>query len=215
MLLLLLVDLDRLGLDLAKPGLGLERLGLGLERPGLGLERPGLGLDRLAREVADEVERPLLCAEDAARECAWESFWVLDPCKDRELYDSEPEAFCRGKPCKDRELYDSEPEAFCRGNPGVALMDLRILVDDSDIGGDGGVAVAAINDVFIGVVKIGDDTVDGPGERSNISGVCGVDGVRCKGAGFLRRPPCDSAFRSFSCIISVSTFSSDSSVRRC
>lgn len=95
-------------------------------------------------------------------------------------------------------------------------MDLRILVDDSDIGGDGGVAVAAISDVFIGgVANIGDDTVDGPGERSNISGVCGVDGVRCKGAGFLRRPPWDSAFRSLSCTISLSTFSSDNSVRRC
>lgn len=67
MLLLLLVDLERLGL-------GLEKLGLALEILGLGLERLGLGLERLAREVADVVERPLLCAEDVAREWAWESF---------------------------------------------------------------------------------------------------------------------------------------------
>jgi hypothetical protein len=161
------------------------------------LDRLGLAFDKLGRDVTDEIERPLLCAkEEVPREWEWEYFCVLDPCKDRE-----PKA--------------SEPEAFCRGKPGAALIDLRMLMDDSDIGGDGGVAVAAIRDVFMGgVAKIGDDTVDGPGERSKISGVCGVDGVRCKGAGFLRRTPCDSAFRSFSCTISVSTFSSDISVRR-
>lgn len=65
------------------------------------------------------------------------------------------------------------------------------------MGGDGGVAFAEANvsDNFVGgVVNIGEDTVDSPGERSITSGVCGVDGLRPKGAGRRRQPP----FRSFS-----------------
>lgn len=82
-------------------------------------------------------------------------------------------------------------------------MDLRILDDDSEIGGEGGVAVAEANVSLVGVVltelNIGDEMMDVPGDRSNISGVCGVDGLRYKGVGLLiRRPVVISAFRSFS-----------------
>lgn len=72
----------------------------------------------------------------------------------------------------------------------LAIM-LVTLTDVSDIGGDGGAAVTPINEDFIGVrTNRGDDTADVPGERSKISGACGVDdAVRDKGVGFLRRPP--------------------------
>jgi hypothetical protein len=48
-------------------------------------------------------------------------------------------------------------------------MDLRKLVEASEMGGDGGVAVADANeDLAGGVAKTGDD-VAVPGERSKIS----------------------------------------------
>lgn len=65
-------------------------------------------------------------------------------------------------------------------------MDFRILDDDSEMGGDGGVAVAEASDILAGgVVNIGEEIVEVPGERSSISGVCGVDGLRCRDVCFL------------------------------
>jgi hypothetical protein len=141
----------------------------------------------------DGVERPLLNAREVARE------WVKR-CV-RVLY-------------KDLDPKDSDADAFWRGKPGVALIDLRMLLEVSEIGGEGGVAVADVKDFIGGVANKGDDTVDPSGERSKISGVCGVEGVRCKATGFLRRPPCSSVLRSFSWTISFSIFNSDSSSRR-
>lgn len=120
---------------------------------------------------------------------------------------------CVLAPCKDREP-SSEAEALWNGKPGVAVMDFRMLLDDSEMGGEGGVAAEEMSDDFIGgVANKGEDTIDVAGERSKISGVCGVDGLRPKGAGFLRRLPFMSAFRSFSWTISVSILCSDSSLR--
>lgn len=95
-------------------------------------------------------------------------------------------------------------------------MDFRKLDDVSEIGGEGGVAVEDASVILAGgVVNMGEETVEVPGDRSKISGVCGVDGLRYRGVGFLaRRPPPDSAFRSLSWTISVSIFRSDNSSRR-
>ena len=109
-------------------------------------------------ERSDGVtDRPLVYAIDVARACANRCV-LRDACSDRDDDSA------------------SLPDAFCRGNPGVALIDFRMLDDDSDMGGDGGVAVTDASDPLAGgVVKIGDDIVDVPGDRSNMSGVCGVD----------------------------------------
>lgn len=98
-------------------------------------------------------------------------------------------------------------------------MDLRILDDDSEMGGEGGVAVADAMVSLVGVVLTelnnGDEMMVVPGDRSKISGVCGVDGLRYKGVGLLiLRPVVISVFRSFSWTISVSIFKSDNSSRR-
>ena len=96
--------------------------------------------------------------------------------------------------------------------------------DDSEIGGDGGVAVAddASDALAGGVVKSGDEIDDmvAAGDRSYrsySSGVWGVnDGLRYSELGFLLRRPLDvpaSAFRSFSWTISPSIFTSDNSSR--
>lgn len=61
---------------------------------------------------------------------------------------------------------------------GVALIDRRRLDDDSEMGGEGGVAVEeASDDLAGGVAKIGEE-VAVPGERSKISNEWGVDGLR-------------------------------------
>jgi hypothetical protein len=61
---------------------------------------------------------------------------------------------------------------------GVALIDRRRLDDDSEMGGEGGVAVEeASDDLAGGVAKTGEE-VAVPGERSKISNECGVDGLR-------------------------------------
>lgn len=156
---------------------------------------PLLGLVKLGREVTDGVDQPLLYATEVARE--WDGYrWV------------------RG-PWRERVPNDSDPEAFWRGKPGTALMDLRMLLV-SDMGGEGGVAATEASDAFMGGVwNKGEETVEVAGDRSKISGVWGVDGVRCKGVGFLRRPPpCHSAFRSLSWTMSVSILTSESSSRR-
>lgn len=81
----------------------------------------------------------------------------------------------------------SVPPALVRGNVGVALIDLRRQADDSEIGGEGGVAVAfAKEDLAGGVANTGEEAVV-PGERSKISKVCGVEGLRYKGVGLRRR----------------------------
>lgn len=113
------------------------------------------------------LERPLPYAMEVAR--AWAKRWAA-----REVWAG----------CKDRAY--SPPEAFWRANPGVTLMDFRILDDDSEMGGDGGVAVAEASDILAGgVVNIEEEIVEVPGERSGISGVCGVDGLRCRDVCFL------------------------------
>ena len=95
-------------------------------------------------------------------------------------------------------MIGSAPAARDRGKVGVALVDLRKFVEDSEMGGDGGVAVAdAKDDLPGGVAKTGEE-VTVPGDRSKISRVCGVDGLRYRGVGLRRRYPCPSAFRSFS-----------------
>lgn len=67
-------------------------------------------------------------------------------------------------------------------------MDLRKLVEASEMGGEGGVAVEEAKvDLAGGVAKTGDEVV--PGDRSKISRVCGVDGLRYKGVGLRRRYP--------------------------
>lgn len=91
-------------------------------------------------------------------------------------------------PYKDRDPSSVLAEAFWRGKAGVVLMVLRMLIDVSDMGGDGGVAAMDAIDNLVGGVEI-------PEERSN-PGVWGVDGLRYKGVGFLR--PFDSVLRSFS-----------------
>jgi hypothetical protein len=59
----------------------------------------------------------------------------------------------------------------CRGKEGVALIDLRRFTDDSDIGGEGGVAVAEARDDLAGGVANTGEEVAVPGERSKISNV--------------------------------------------
>lgn len=95
------------------------------------------------------------------------------------------------------------------------LIDLRMFTDDSEIGGEGGVAVDDARDGLAGGVANTGEDVAVPGERSKISKLCGVAGLRWyKGVGFRRRIPCPSVFRSFSWMISASIFRSDSSSRR-
>lgn len=92
-------------------------------------------------------------------------------------------------------------------------MDLRKLVEASEMGGEGGVAVEEARvDLAGGVAKTGDEVA--PGDRSKISRVCGVDGLRYKGVGLRRRYPWPSVCRSFSWTISASTLRSDSSSLR-
>lgn len=68
-------------------------------------------------------------------------------------------------------------------------MDLRKLVEASEMGGEGGVAVEEAKvDLAGGVANTGDE-VTVPGDRSKISRVCGVDGLRYKGVGLRRRNP--------------------------
>lgn len=96
-----------------------------------------------------------------------------------------------------------------------------MLDEDSEIGGDGGVAVAddARDALAGGVVNNGDEMLDivAAGDRSYrsySSGVWGVkDGLRYSDVGFLLRRVPVSAFRSFSWIISPSIFTSDNSSR--
>lgn len=71
----------------------------------------------------------------------------------------------------EREFRDSPADTFWRGNPAAAFIDLRIFVDVSDIGGEGGVAVEDANDGLVGgVPKIG-EFCEFLGDRSNVSGV--------------------------------------------
>jgi hypothetical protein len=68
-------------------------------------------------------------------------------------------------------------------------MDLRKLVEASEMGGEGGVAVEEAKvDLAGGVANTGDD-VPTPGDRSKISSGWGVDGLRYNGVGLRRRNP--------------------------
>lgn len=99
---------------------------------------------------------------------------------------------------KVRELIGSAPAALLRGKVGVALIDLRRLAEDSEIGGEGGVSVDVDSDDLAGGVANTGDDVTVPGDRSKISRCWGVDGLRYKGVGLRRRNPCPSVCRSFS-----------------
>lgn len=74
----------------------------------------------------------------------------------------------------------SVPAALCRGKLGApfVLIDLRKFTDDSEIGGEGGVAVAEARDGLAGGVAKTGEEVAVRGERSKISRFCGVDGLR-------------------------------------
>lgn len=82
-----------------------------------------LSREMLLRDATDGVDRPLaLYASEVARE--WVYRWVVfEACRDRVFW------------C------GSGTEARWRGKPGVAVIDLRMLAEASEIGGDGGVAV--------------------------------------------------------------------------
>ena len=95
--------------------------------------------------------------------------------------------------CRVREVIASGPAARDRGKVGVALIDLRKLVEDSEMGGEGGVAVEAASDAFAGGVANTGDEVAVPGDRSKISKVCGGEGLRYRGVGLRRRNPLPSA----------------------
>lgn len=80
----------------------------------------------------------------------------------------------------------------------MAVIDLRKLAEDSEIGGDGGVAVADSNGGLIGVWKREGEGIESPDKVADGSGLCGMDGLREREIGFLCRPPFSSRFRNLS-----------------
>lgn len=101
----------------------------------------------------------------------------------------------------------------CLGLPLCAGVTVEDGKDLSDVGGDGGVCVseaAEETDFVGGVATVGEGGVVPIGECSDAA----VRGLgRVTAGGRCARSAMASAFRSFSCLISASTFRSDSSSR--
>lgn len=124
--------------------------------------------DGMVRDDNGVPDRPLGYTMDVVRWC-WPGRCELPlraACSDRDVdADSDCDKI-------------SPADAFWRGNPGIACADLRMLDDDSEIGGDGGVAVAddASDALAGGVVKSGDEMLDivAAGDRSYRSYSSGV-----------------------------------------